>query len=110
MICRGDLVRVSLRGDYGKPRPALVVQSDFLSELDSVIICPITSDLRKALFRVTVEPTTENHLEKLSQVMVDKLSTLPRHKVSSPFGKLTAEKLKEVGVAILLVTGVFAGP
>jgi len=44
MTKRGDLVTVSLSGDYGKPRPALVIQNDLLEELDSVVLCPVTSD------------------------------------------------------------------
>ena len=104
MICRGDLVRVSLRGKYGKPRPALVVQSDFLAALESLVICPITSDLREATFRVTVEPTAANRLERVSQVMVDKISTLPRAKVSNPFGRIASDKMRSVEWAILLVT------
>ncbi|EKZ6383129.1 type II toxin-antitoxin system PemK/MazF family toxin [Klebsiella pneumoniae] len=71
---------VSLQGDYGKPRPALIVQSDLLTDLESVVLCPVTSDLRNAAFRVTVEPNPANGLRALSQVMVDKLSTLPRTK------------------------------
>jgi len=102
---RGDLVTVSLQGDYGKPRPALVVQSDLLDALDSVVLCPVTSDLRTAAFRVTVEPTSVNGLRVLSQVMVDKLSTLPRAKLSPPFGKLEEERLKAVDRALLLVVG-----
>ncbi len=105
MIRRGDLVRVSLRGDYGKPRPALVIQSDLLAELDSIVICPITSSIRDAAFRVLIEPTPLNRLEKLSQVMADKLSTLPRAKVSQPFGKLEPGKMKSVELALLLVIG-----
>jgi mRNA interferase MazF len=42
MTQRGDLVTVSLPGDYGKPRTALVIQSDLLNELDSVVFCPVT--------------------------------------------------------------------
>jgi mRNA interferase MazF len=102
---RGDLVSVSLQGDYGKPRPALVVQSDLLDALDSVVLCPVTSDLRTAAFRVTVEPTTGNGLRVLSQVMVDKLSTLPRSKLSASFGRLEEERMKAVDRALLLVTG-----
>ena len=105
MTRRGDLVTVSLQGDYGKPRPALVVQSDLLDALDSVVLCPVTSDLRTAAFRVTVEPTSVNGLRVLSQVMVDKLSTLPRAKLSPPFGKLEEERLKAVDRALLLVVG-----
>lgn len=106
MTQRGDLVTVSLQGDYGKPRPALVVQSDLLTDLDSVVLCPITSDLRNAVFRVTVEPNTANGLRTLSQVMVDKLSTLPRTKVSEPFGHLDEERMRTVDRALLLVVGV----
>ena len=106
MTQRGDLVRVSLPGDYGKPRPALVVQSDLLAELDSVVLCPLTSALRNAAFRVTVEPNPSNGLRALSQVMVDKLSTLPRAKVSEPFGRLDEERMRAVDRTLLLVVGV----
>jgi len=106
MIRRGDLVTISLRGDYGKPRPALVIQSDFMTDLESVLLCPVTSDLRDALFRVTIEPTPANGLRKLSQIMTDKITTLPREKVSEPFGRLGDEKMKMVNKALLLVIGV----
>ncbi len=106
MTKRGDLVTVSLQGDYGKPRPALIVQTDLLEELESVVLCPVTSDLRTAAFRVTVEPTPGNGLRELSQVMVDKLSTVPRAKVSVAFGSLTAEKMRAVDKALMLVVGV----
>lgn len=103
---RGDLITISLQGYYGKPRPALVIQSDLLVDLDSVVVCPVTSDLRNAAFRVTVEPNPANGLRTLSQVMVDKLSTLPRTKISEPFGRLDDERMKAVDRAILLVVGV----
>jgi len=103
---RGDLVTVSLQGGYGKPRPALIVQSDLLTDLESVVLCPVTTDLRNAMFRVTVEPNPANGLIALSQVMVDKLSTLPRTKISEPFGRLNDERMKAVDRAILLVVGI----
>jgi mRNA interferase MazF len=106
MTQRGDLVTVSLQGDFGKPRPALVVQSDLLTDLESVVLCPVTSNLRNAAFRVTVEPNPANGLRTLSQVMVDKLSTIPRTKISEPFGRLDADKLKMVDRALLLVVGI----
>lgn len=105
MTQRGDLVTVSLQGDHGKPRPAVIVQSDLLAELESVVLCPVTSDLRNAVFRVTVEPNPVNGLHTLSQVMVDKLSTLPRARLSEPFGRLDAERMKMVERALLLVVG-----
>src|SRR3546814_3370630 len=72
-------------------RPALIVQSNLLAELESLVICPITSAVRDAAFRITVEPDNANGLRVLSQVMVDKLSTLPRSKISKPFGRLDDE-------------------
>lgn len=102
---RGDIVAVSLQGDYGKPRPALIVQSNLLTELESVILCPITSAVRDAAFRVTVDPDNANGLRLLSQVMVDKLSTVPRAKISEPFGRLDDERMKAVDRALLLVVG-----
>ena len=60
---RGDLVSIALQGDYGKPRPALVVQSDLFAEHPSVTILPVTSELRDTpLFRVLIEPTETNGL------------------------------------------------
>ncbi|MDO4794815.1 MAG: type II toxin-antitoxin system PemK/MazF family toxin [Brachymonas sp.] len=103
---RGDIVTVALQGAYGKPRPALVVQSNLLAELESVVICPITSAMRDAsAFRITVEPDKANGLRELSQVMVDKLSTLPRSRISEPFGRLDDERMKAVDRALLLVVG-----
>lgn len=102
---RGDIVAASLHGDYGKPRPALIVQSNLLADLDSVVLCPITSAVRDAAFRITVEPDSANGLRVLSQVMVDKLSTLPVAKISDAFGRIDDERMKAVDRALLLVVG-----
>src|SRR5215469_10416756 len=80
---RGDLITVALPGDFGKPRPALVIQSDLFNETHpTVTVLPLTSDLRNApLFRVLVEPSPENGLEKVSQIMIDKPITFLRTKI-----------------------------
>ncbi len=106
MTKRGGLFTVSLPVDYGKPRPALVIQNDLLNELDSLVLCPVSSNLRTAEFRVTVEPSAENGLRQTSQVMVDKLSTLPRSKVGETFGLLEVEKMRAVDRDMMLVIGV----
>ncbi|MBF0125016.1 MAG: type II toxin-antitoxin system PemK/MazF family toxin [Magnetococcales bacterium] len=86
---RGDLVTVALQGAYGKPRPALVVQSDLFREHPSVTILPVTSELRDApLFCIKIIPTAENGLRQPSQAMVDKLQTVPREKIGAVFGRL----------------------
>jgi len=71
-VKRGDIVTVALSGDYGKPRPAVVIQSDWVDGTDSVLVCLFTSTLRDApIFRLTVEPLPANGLKTVSQVMVD---------------------------------------
>ncbi|WP_353740052.1 type II toxin-antitoxin system PemK/MazF family toxin [Desulfonatronospira thiodismutans] len=84
-------------GTYGKPRPALVIQSDFFGVHPSVTILPITSKLRDApLFRLRVDPTVQNGLLSVSEVMVDKITTLPSDKLREPFGHLEYEYMREV--------------
>src|SRR3546814_17185314 len=61
-VKRGDIVAVSLQGDYGKPRPALIVQSTLLAALETLLICPITSAVRDAAFRTTVAPANAHGL------------------------------------------------
>ncbi len=106
MTSRGDLVTVSLHEDGSHPRPALVIQSNLLADANSVVLYPITSELRDALFRVTVEPNPANGLKRLSQIMVDKPSTLPRAQVSMPFGRIEGERMRAVERALLLVMGI----
>ena len=42
---RVELVTIALFGDYGKPRTALVIQSDLFGAHPSVTILPVTSAL-----------------------------------------------------------------
>lgn len=76
-----------------------------LDALPTLLVCPLSSELRDADFRVLVQPTPGNGLRLASQVMVDKLSTLPRSKISAAFGRLEPDSLREVGRALLLVMG-----
>src|SRR5579862_307188 len=88
-VRRGDLVTVALRGDQGKPRPALVVQADHFGELSSVTVLPITSMVVDApLLRVPVEPDERNGLTRRSQIMVDKPQTPSRGRLGPAIGRL----------------------
>ncbi len=101
---RGDLVTVAAKGPYtSKPRPALVVQSsDTLPYRDSVTICLLTADLIDApLFRVQIEPDALNGLKEPSQIMADKLLTVPRSVLASrPFGRVGSADLERVDAAL----------
>ena len=93
---------VVVPGDYGKPRAALVVQSDLFSALPSVTLCPLTTTLRDdaSLIRLTVEPTPSNGLQKPSQVIVDKITTVPIGKVSQVIGHADDALLVSVNRAL----------
>ena len=104
---RGELVTIALQGDYGKPRPALVIQSDLFDEHPSVTILPVTSELRETpLFRIDVAPSAANGLSKPSQVMVDKAQTVSREKVGEPFGRLDEDVLIVVNRALVVFVGI----
>jgi mRNA interferase MazF len=105
---RGDVVLVALQGDYGKPRPAVILQNDLITaeESDSVVVCPMTSELSGMKeFRVLVEPTPGNGLRVRSEVMVEKLAGVPRRQLREVVGQLEAESLHAVEHASLLVLG-----
>ena len=103
---RGDLVTVALPGAYGKPRPAVIVQADRFNHLGSVTFVPFTSDLLPAeIFRVMINPSSENGLQTPSQVMTDKCSTLPLTKVGGVFGHLGAADLGRVDRALAAFLG-----
>lgn len=106
---RGSVVTIALSGDYGKSRPALVVQSNYFSEHPSVSVLPITSELRQTpLFRIDAEPDENNGLRKHSQIMVDKIQTVPSEKIGKVIGVLDEATMMEVNRALALWLG-FAG-
>ena len=88
-------------GDYGKPRPALVMQADAYAEHPSITVLPLTSELHDTpLLRVTVEPGEDTGLRRRSQVMVDKATTIPRAKAGSLIGRLDEATLAKVSRAL----------
>ena len=106
-MMRGDLVTVAMQGDFGKPRPALVIQANQFSEHSSATVLPITSALVAApLLRVKVQPSAEIGLQKPSQVMVDKAITVKREKVGPAFGRIEADALMEVERCLAVFLGI----
>jgi mRNA interferase MazF len=104
---RGDVVAVAVTGDYGKPRPAVIVQTDAFPEgHPSIIVCQMTSRLTDAAdFRITIEPSAENGLHVPSQVMADKPVTVRRARVGQYIGRLTSEDIARLNTALAFVMG-----
>jgi mRNA interferase MazF len=98
---RGDLVTIAVGGDYGKLRPALIVQADAFRELGSVTVLRLTSELHDwPAFRVTVQPSPGNGLHRPSQVMIDRAIALPVERVGAVFGRLDEVMMLAVGRAL----------
>ena len=104
---RGDLAPIVISGDFGKPRPALVIQADLFNQHPTVTVLLLTSALVDApLLRVTLNSTEENGLDTVSQVMIDKTMTVKREKLGPVFGKVEAEKLQEIERCLAVFLGV----
>jgi mRNA interferase MazF len=104
---RGDVVTVTATGDYGKPRPAVIVQTDAFPESHaSVVVCQLTSELAEAPdFRITVDPKPENGLRLTSQVMADKPVTIRRERIGRKIGRLGSQDMARLGTALAFVLG-----
>ncbi len=103
---RGDLVTVALQGDLGKPRPALIIQSDLFDAHPSVTILPVTSELRDVpLFCIQVNPSETNGLRKPSQVMIDKPQSVAREKIGNVFGHLDDKTMSAISRALAVFLG-----
>ena len=106
-MSRGDLVTIALSGDYGKPRPALIVQANVFDELTSVTVLRVTSELHDwPLFRITVEANMDTGLQKRSQVMVDKAATVPRSRIGQRIGSLDDGTMEAVSAALAKFLGI----
>jgi mRNA interferase MazF len=104
---RGDVVTVAAPGDYGKPGPAVIVQTDAVPETHaSVVICQMTSDIADAPdFRVTIEPSETNGLRLRSQVMADKPVTVFRGRIGQRIGQISPEDLGRLNSVLAFVMG-----
>jgi len=104
---RGDVVTVAAPGDYGKPRPAVVIQADALNDAggEGVILALMTSTLRDApLLRMTVGESGAG-LARPTQVMADKLVTVRRSKIGRVIGRLSEPDLVALNRLLAFVIG-----
>jgi mRNA interferase MazF len=104
---RGDVVTVAASGDYGKPRPAVIVQSDAFPETHaSVVVCQMTSELFDAPdFRITIDPSRANGLRMTSQIVADKPVTVRLERVGKIVGRLVADDIRRLNAALAFVMG-----
>ena len=104
---RGDFVTVVQAGDFGKPRPALIVQTDFFNEQHPTItVLLISTALVDApLIRIDVRPNNHNGLKQACQIQIDKIMTVRREKIGNVFGYAGEDLMLSVTRSLAIFLG-----
>ena len=103
---RGSIVTVALQGDFGKGRPALVVQSDLFAGHPSVSVLLVSSERVDApLIRIDIQPSEQNGLRDRPQILADKIFTVKREKIGGVIGQIEDDLMVAVNRAMLVFLG-----
>ena len=102
MMKRGDIVLCSMSADFGKVRPAIVVQSGLFNGIrETTSLCPLTTtDVEAPLFRIVLEPSPANRLKKRSWVMIDKVCSIKNSRIREIQGTLNGDEMKQLDIAL----------
>ena len=93
-------------GYASKPRPVVIVQDDAFTARDSVRVWLITTDPADLpVFRVAVDPSSENGLRTTSRLMVDKVTTVPKIRLGQCIGRLADDDLLRLNRSLLVFLG-----
>jgi mRNA interferase MazF len=108
----GEIYTAAARGPYtGKPRPVVILQDDRFDATASVTVCPFTTNPVEApLLRLPIDPSEDNGLEQPSQLMVDKVTTVPRSSLGERLGKLRDEELVALNRSLIVFLGLASAP
>ncbi len=111
-MTRGEIYTAAARGAYtGKPRPVVVLQDDRFDATASVTVCPFaTNPVEAPLLRLPVDSSEDNGLEQPSQLMVDKVTTVPRSSLGERLGKLRDEELVALNRSLIVFLGLASAP
>lgn len=111
-MTRGELYTAAARGPYtGKPRPVVILQDDRFDATASVTVCPFTtSPVEAPLLRLSIDPSEENGLDQPSQLMVDKVTTMPRSSLGDRLGRLRDEELVALNRSLIVFLGLASAP
>jgi mRNA interferase MazF len=106
-VNRGDVVVVAFPGDLGKPRPAVVVQSNrYAQDFETVLLCPLTSEiLQHPALRVPVTPSASNSLRTDSDVMIEKITAVQRSRIAQVIGQLNADTIDRINRSLAIILG-----
>jgi mRNA interferase MazF len=111
-VTRGEIYTAAARGAYtGKPRPVVILQNDLFDATASITVCPFTTNPVEApLLRLRIEPSDENGLDQPSQLMVDKVTTVPRSSLGERLGRLRDDELVALNRSLVVFLGLASAP
>ena len=111
-MTRGEIYTAAARGAYtGRPRPVVIVQDDRFDATASVTVCPFTTNPVEApLVRLPIEPSEESCLDQPSQLMVDKVTTVPRSSLGDRLGRLRDDELVALNRSLIVFLGLASAP
>jgi mRNA interferase MazF len=111
-VTRGEIYTAAARGPYtGKPRPVVILQDDRFDATASVTVCPFTTNPVEApLVRLPIDPSDDNGLDQPSQLMVDKVTTVPRFSLGDRLGKLRDDELIALNRSLIVFLGLASSP
>ena len=104
---RGSIWTVAGGNAYtGKPRPVVIVQAELFDDLESITLCPLTSEtMAVGAVRPLIQPSAANGLRAPSQIMIDKITTVPKGRLGSRIGTLSDQDMIRVNRAIVVFLG-----
>ena len=106
-MTRGEIYTAAARGPYtGKPPPVVILQDDRFDATASITVCPFTTNPVEApLVRLPIDPSEENGLDQPSQIMVDKVTTVPRSSLGKRLGRLRDDELVALNRSLIVFLG-----
>ena len=104
---RGEIYYVVPPRDFGKQRPAVVIQSSlFLENASTITFCLMTGSVQFVNpMRILVNPTRTNGLDQPSLVQVDKIVTVDAERIRNRIGTITPTQLATLDAALKLWLG-----
>lgn len=111
-MTRGEIYTAAARGPYtGKPRPIVILQDDRFDATASITVCPFTTNpVEAALLRLPIDPSDENGLDQPSQLMIDKVTTVPRSSLGERLGRLRDDQLVALNRSLIVFLGLASAP
>lgn len=111
-MTRGEIYTAAARGPYtGKPRPVVILQDDRFDATASITVCPFTTNPVEApLLRLPIHPSEENGLDQARQLMIDKVTTMPRSSLGARLGRLRDDELVALNRSLIVFFGLASAP